>query len=314
MLHAIRLLQARAVSPISAYALALLLGRPSVGKYESRRTGQTIFLRPRTDLHVTRELVVNDIYSPPDEVALALGARPNLSVLDLGANIGLFTLNVFHRWGGGVTVTAVEPDPANIELLYRNVHVNGHAGRVKVLEAAVGTADASAEFAGGLAELSQLSHLANERARRQRHDRFTVGVVDFFPLARGHDFIKIDIEGAEWGILQDPRLRELEAVVLVLEWHLEGAGTSDCASEADRLLRIAGFEEIRHLSPVGTELDGLPPTGPPAGGLWAWRRQTGRPAAASSPDVQEQARSSSPRRAGPRGRPAPGRQPRGDRG
>lgn len=272
MLHGIRLVQDRAVSPVHAYVFALVVGRPRVGTYTSRRTGQTVFLRPREDIHVTRELLMNDVYTPPQDVGALLEREQALSVLDLGANIGLFALNVLRRYGGRTTVTAVEPDPENVRLLRRNVATNGYSHNVEILEAAVGRAEGRADFSSGLAELSQLSHLAAERRRRRAPDRLTVRVVDFFSLAQRHAFIKMDIEGAEWAILRDRRLRGLEPLALVLEWHREGAGTSHPAAEADRLLRTAGFDEIRHVAPAAGELADVPPASEPAGALWAWRR------------------------------------------
>lgn len=56
------------------------------------------------------------------------------AVLDLGANIGAFSL-----WAvacGAGRVRAVEPDPANVERLRRHLEINGAAERVEVVAAA----------------------------------------------------------------------------------------------------------------------------------------------------------------------------------
>jgi FkbM family methyltransferase len=274
ILHALRLLQWRAVLPVGRYALALVFGRPHAGRYTSRRTGQTIFVRPRVDLQIMRELVSSDIYSPPPEVVRQLGSRARFALLDLGANIGLSTLNAFHAYGDRVTVTALEPDPRNLELLHKTLAANGLDERVRVIEAAVGTADGIAEFAGGLAELSQLSEFHDLRLEKRRHERFPVRVVDFFSVAAAHDLVKMDVEGAEWAILQDPRLQDLDALAIVLEWHIEGSPSPpNSAAEAERFLSLAGFDQVRHLAPNGTPLQGRPSAGGPAASLWAWRRK-----------------------------------------
>jgi FkbM family methyltransferase len=271
VLHAIRLVQGRAVSPTAPFAVGALLGRPKVGTYTSRRTGQTVFIRHREDLHVTRELVGHDIYSPPPEVAAALRESTHLTVLDLGANIGLFTLNVLYEYGESIRVIAVEPDPGNLELLHLNVAANGCSNDVEVVEAAVGTADGTAVLTAGLGGLSHLSGLARDEKRTRHRQAMEVRVVDFFQLAPRPDLVKMDIEGGEWSILRDPRLRELESVALVFEWHVEGSGVSHPAAEAERLVHSAGFDRIRHLSPAGVELAACPPAGETVGLLWAWR-------------------------------------------
>jgi methyltransferase FkbM-like protein len=79
------------------------------------------------------------------------------------------------------------------------------------------------------------------------------------PMLAESDFAKIDIEGAEWPILRDPRFAEVRPPVLVLEYHANGCGDADPEHAARSLLRAADYE----LSPI---------PGAPAGAgmLWAW--------------------------------------------
>ncbi len=63
---------------------------------------------------------------------------PGTVVIDVGANIGNHT--VFFAGVMGAPVVAVEPDPANLALLQRNLAVNGLAGRVQVHACALGAA------------------------------------------------------------------------------------------------------------------------------------------------------------------------------
>ncbi len=80
-------------------------------------------------------------------------------------------------------------------------------------------------------------------------------VVDVFPLLRGLtiDLLKIDIEGAEWAILADPRFAAIEVPVVMLEYHPHGAPTGDPKDDAQRALRSAGYETLpMHGEPDGT--------------------------------------------------------------
>jgi len=72
--------------------------------------------------------------------------QPGATVVDVGANIGLFTLLVHQRCHGDVDVFAVEPIPASLEALRRNVARLG-SDRIRVLACGLGASRGSAVFA-----------------------------------------------------------------------------------------------------------------------------------------------------------------------
>ena len=145
---------ARSVKPSMRFGLDLVRGVAS-GEYTSVRTGQQVVLRPRLDLQVAREHVSKDAYAPPPQAEAALGRWGDLRVLDLGANIGLFTLAAIARYGQRVRVVAVEPDPDNLVILRQNIAANGYEGQVEVVPAAAGPATGRVRFSAGLNELSE---------------------------------------------------------------------------------------------------------------------------------------------------------------
>ena len=57
------------------------------------------------------------------------------TIIDIGANIG--TPSVQHARETGLDILAIEPDPANFELLTKNVAQNGLDGQVRCVRAAV---------------------------------------------------------------------------------------------------------------------------------------------------------------------------------
>jgi FkbM family methyltransferase len=63
--------------------------------------------------------------------------RPGATVLDVGANLGWYTLVAAPIVGRGGRVVAVEPNPRMARLLYDSIYTNGFAGWVKVVQAAV---------------------------------------------------------------------------------------------------------------------------------------------------------------------------------
>ena len=238
-----------AVQPAHRFVFDLATNR-SVGTYRARRTGQLVSFRPRLDLQVAREQLTRSGYSPPPEVSTALGDFHPRRVLDLGANIGFFTLSVLAR-DVATHVVAVEPDPDNLAILRRNLDQNSLGASVEIVAAAAGTEVGQTRFAAGFRELGHVT---------DSPDGIAVDEVDFFDLASGCDHIKMDIEGGEWAILRDPRLADLGASTLVMEWHHRNAGVDDPAIEAERLLRTAGYQVVH----CGRE-------GGRVGELWAYR-------------------------------------------
>ena len=122
--------------------------------------------------------------------------RPGDTVLDCGANVGVFTRKAL--WAGAALVIAIEPAPDNLECLRRNFATEIASGKVvvypkgvwdkdDVLKLNVDPADSARDSFvnaipnGGFIEapLTTIDHLAEE-----------------LHLARV-DFIKMDIEGAE---------------------------------------------------------------------------------------------------------------------
>lgn len=61
-----------------------------------------------------------------------------IRVLEIGANIGYFTLAEARALGERGEIHAFEPDSRNLPLLYENIDRNGYADRIRVVPAAVG--------------------------------------------------------------------------------------------------------------------------------------------------------------------------------
>ncbi len=101
-------------------------------------------------------------------------------------------------------------------------------------EAAVANADGEVRFAY---DMGSGSHVASASESRV----LTVPTIDLFPYLRRADLAKIDIEGAEWPILADPRLADLSSLVIVFEYHRVGAPSLPARDAADGILRAAGF-------------------------------------------------------------------------
>jgi len=175
-------------------------------------------------------------------------------VLDVGANIGLFGIEVFNRFPEA-SVIAFEPDPANAAVHEHTIRLNRLDDRWMLIPSCAGTADGTVDFAaqGGVG-----SHIEASA------EAIPVPVVDLFPYLRDGDLVKIDIEGSEWPILADARLRQLNNLVIVVEYHNDASPYPDAREAALRLLSAAGFTADEADVPHQPEGTGL---------IWAWKWQ-----------------------------------------
>lgn len=235
------------------FALNELRRAPVTATYRLRESGVAIAIRHHTpDVLVLDELFSQREYEPPPEAATALEALRAPRVVDLGANIGLFGAWVRGRFPGA-RIDALEPDSGNAEIQALAIAANDANETWTLERAAAATAAGTVEFAPG--------SFANSRVARAGEPSVSVAAVDVFPLLEGADLVKIDVEGAEWPLLEDRRLRQLRARVVVLEYHEDGCPEPDPEGAATHRLREAGYE----VAPGPTK----PRYG--AGVLWAWR-------------------------------------------
>lgn len=159
--------------------------------------------------------------------------EPGMTVLDLGAQVGYFSLLAARRVGPQGRVFAFEPDPRNYAGLRANVHPNGFERVVRPLRKVVADRCGSATFY--LAGSSRSSSLL-VRSDRECDGFCTVEVttIDAMPELQPVDIVKMDIEGAEPRALAGmaQTLRRNPDLVLFVEVNssaLRAAGTSPTA-------------------------------------------------------------------------------------
>lgn len=246
-IHAVRV--ARTVQPWTEF-LRGEARRGKVGSYKIRGMWASVTVRHRTrDIAMIDEVFSARTYEPPVELMLGGPVR----VIDAGGNIGAFGLYALSRWNVE-QITSYEPDPANAELLTRTAlaRTAGDTERWTVRASAVSNANGTLRFVAG--------RYSESRAARPGEPSITVPLVDLLEQPAA-DLIKLDIEGGEWPILEDPRLATLPARAIVLEWHANECRVADAPGHASRLLERAGYTVQVH-RPRRLDSNGL---------LWAWR-------------------------------------------
>ncbi|MBS4048021.1 MAG: FkbM family methyltransferase [Alphaproteobacteria bacterium] len=130
--------------------------------------------------------------------------RNRTCVLDIGAHIGLVTLPASKVIGAGGRIYAFEPSTANLRYLRRHIE-NNDIRNAEVIACLVGAEDKESVSFFEQRWVSGMNGLAVKR----EHDKFIETSrpqisIDRFCIERGlsPDLVKIDVEGAEYGVLQ----------------------------------------------------------------------------------------------------------------
>jgi FkbM family methyltransferase len=223
-----------------------------LGRYRLRGSDVVLYLRHNTpDVNTLDQILLQGHYRlpPPAAEALARGGSP-LAILDLGAYVGVFAASVF-RADRSARIVCVEPDAESAAVVRRSIDANPGLAW-ELVEACAATANGSVRFTSGL--------FTNSRVDDGSGD--LVSAVDIFPLAERVAYLKLDIEGAEWPILADPRFASLPARVVALEYHEHLCPDPDPERLARDRLQEAGYEIAE------AELDFTPGHGM----LWGWKR------------------------------------------
>lgn len=193
----------------------LMLGARSFLVVEVERG---VFMRISELTYVEQEIVWKGLFEPETVQVFAALLTPGMTVLDLGANVGQYTLIAARRVGSQGRVHAFEPTPHVAAKLRRNIALNGLAN-VVINEAAV--SDQSGEttlyFEEDAGENSILSNGVSTPSVK-----VPTVTLDEHVCRHGLtrvDVMKVDIEGAELMALRGGRalLSQDNAPLLILE-------------------------------------------------------------------------------------------------
>jgi FkbM family methyltransferase len=165
--------------------------------------------------------------------------RPGMTALDIGANVGAYSLLLGQWVGPAGSVYAFEPAPLMFDGLVRHIELNDLARVVHPVRAAVGRTSATAPLvvAGTRGE----SRLAGASDTGMPTIDVAVTTIDEF-CAQHHltpAFIKVDVEGAELDVLRGARAtirRSLPQLSLFVEmhpgvWPMVGVSRQDILTE-----------------------------------------------------------------------------------
>lgn len=158
--------------------------------------GVKLHLPPR-DEGVSESLKMEGTWEKEETALFESIVTPGMTVLDVGANVGYYTLLASRLVGPQGKVIAFEPEPLNFELLIRNILENRSAN-VTAWPYAVGSALGYADLnLSWPASTGSHSIAYQPKGGSSKLRVVLVGLDDFLDPSLWPDVIKMDIEGAE---------------------------------------------------------------------------------------------------------------------
>jgi len=152
--------------------------------------GHKMFL----DSNDSLRLSINGVYEEFETEIVKKYVKSGDVVLDIGANIGYYTLILARLVGKKGKVFAFEPDPENFNILQRNVEINGYHNVVLLNKAVV---NKTGKIYLSLSEENKGDHRIASSLSRKTIEIESIKLDDYFENDQNIDFIKMDIQGAE---------------------------------------------------------------------------------------------------------------------
>jgi FkbM family methyltransferase len=131
-------------------------------------------------------------------------AKPGTTVIDVGANVGIFTISLAEAVGSSGRVMAFEPLPANVKRLQANVDLN-KLGNVNIYVLALG--DSEGEITLHLSDDPAFPSTTEVVQNRGTDEVLAVPVARLDRIWKEAGFpavaaVKIDVEGGELAVLK----------------------------------------------------------------------------------------------------------------
>jgi FkbM family methyltransferase len=210
--------------------------------------------------------LLDGAYEPQELAVLSRLARNSKIIIDVGANIGWYAIQLSRIAGEATRVFCFEPVPSTRARLARNVELNGLEQRIRIFDFGLGDKAGTVEFF-----LPAISGSVAASARNLHPEEQTVRLsVRLEPLddvaAREQiervDLIKCDVEGAELQVLRGARrIIERDNPVIFLEMLRKWSRHFDYhPNDIIQLLRQSGYRcwavgdgPVREIDAVGED-------------------------------------------------------------
>lgn len=158
--------------------------------------------------HIARRILTTGVYEPEVSSLLTELLSKNNVAVNVGANVGIWTLFMTERFRNLEHVYAVEPHPVAFHFLEKNVAEQVSKGRVTLLNCGCSENSDSLDFSfsNEIPEYSSIGNVAHPSAKQYRMEKMKIPVKPLDDLLRDETreigLLLIDVEGHELQVLK----------------------------------------------------------------------------------------------------------------
>lgn len=185
---------------------------------------------PARDLSLAPHLILDGYWESWITKVFMQKIKPGMTVLDIGANCGYYTLLACRQLDGKGKVYAFEANPFLCEIISESLFINGYNAICEVMNIAAYKDSAELQFdiynrlmgGGRIHDRQKIV----KRGKGVLSDLSTIyiqanSIDNIFPTGSQIDFIKMDAEGAEFDIVSGMMriLQENKHIQLIVEYN-----------------------------------------------------------------------------------------------
>jgi FkbM family methyltransferase len=177
-------------------------------------------LRFKIDLHAGDLQCLYEVFGDRFYDRFFSGIVSSGTILDIGGNIGTFTVRAARDLVPQGKVIAIEPNPQCIALIQDHLSMN-HLNNVRTLQAAVTNIGDSVALHVPRIRGDSTLFAGNGRDNFQRIDVPSIRTRDVLRLAESFELVKVDCEGGEFSLLYETAPEDWKNIKrIALEYHL----------------------------------------------------------------------------------------------
>jgi len=157
---------------------------------------------------LAKRLILDGTFEPELTALLTRFADCGGDAVNIGANVGFYSVFFAQNFPNVRRVLAIEPNPEAYELLQSNIEANGVKDRVEVLQVCIGEVSGQVDlaFVPGRSEYSSIGRIVHTSVSGLVQNHITVDVLPLTEIESGSTLepgiIFVDTEGAELLVLK----------------------------------------------------------------------------------------------------------------
>ncbi|MCX2981718.1 FkbM family methyltransferase [Halieaceae bacterium IMCC14734] len=162
--------------------------------------GLRLYVHEKTDIHVSRQIREHGIWEAFETELVVRLLGPGQCFLDVGANIGYYSVLAAHLVGPQGRVVAFEPEPANFALLQDNIQLN-QLTQATAVAAALAATSGTARLHLNLENRGDHQLFPQDETRESLQVQLLNGAEYLSTHGLLPDLVKIDTQGAESAVV-----------------------------------------------------------------------------------------------------------------